>query len=185
LKAPRCNRFLCKKNEFEFIWTVAPIIILLLIAFPSIQLLYERREVKNPLLTIKATGYQWFWGYEYSDNRIIEFDSYIIKDDCLVFSEFRNLEVDNRVVIPINTDVRLLTTGADVIHSWAVPSLGVKIDSVPGRINGIPLFSRRPAVYYGQCSEICGAYHAFMPIVVETVPVEVFEGWVYKHINRE
>ena len=135
-------------------------------------------EVVDPAVTIKAIGHQWYWSYEYSDynqsdEQGINFDSYMIPEDELELGQLRLLEVDNRVVIPVNTHVRMIMTSADVLHSWAVPSLGVKTDAVPGRLNQTPIFVKREGVFYGQCSELCGANHAFMPIVVEAVSLQL------------
>ena len=153
-----------------------PAVVLIFIAFPSLQLLYTMDEIIEPSLTIKAVGHQWYWSYEYSDydTEPLEFDSYMVPTSDLEQGDMRLLEVDNRVVIPINTHVRVLITGADVIHSWTVPSLGVKADAVPGRLNQVSFFLNRPGVFYGQCSEICGSEHSFMPIVVEGVSLDKF-----------
>lgn len=134
-------------------------------------------EVIDPAVTVKVVGHQWYWSYEYSDyatqdGTSINFDSYMIPEGELETGDFRLLEVDNRLVVPVDTHVRVIVTAADVLHSWAVPSLGVKMDAVPGRLNQTSFLAYREGVFYGQCSEICGANHAFMPIVVEAVPVE-------------
>ncbi len=173
-------KYLVEGTTIEIIWTVIPAIILVFIAFPSLQLLYSMDEVIDPSLTIKAIGHQWYWSYEYSDveDESIEFDSYMIPTSDLEDGDLRLLEVDNRVVVPVNTQVRVVITGADVIHCFTVPSLGVKADAVPGRLNQVSFLINRPGVYYGQCSEICGSDHSFMPIVVEGVSQEKFINWV-------
>nr|YP_010593748.1 cytochrome c oxidase subunit II [Dendrobathypathes boutillieri]QJS34498.1 cytochrome c oxidase subunit II [Dendrobathypathes sp. n. NB-2020]WAJ54424.1 cytochrome c oxidase subunit II [Parantipathes sp. USNM 1404491]WAJ54437.1 cytochrome c oxidase subunit II [Lillipathes sp. USNM 1457355]WRM53891.1 cytochrome c oxidase subunit II [Myriopathidae sp.]WAJ54450.1 cytochrome c oxidase subunit II [Dendrobathypathes boutillieri] len=173
-------RYLIDGVLLETIWTVIPAIILVFIAFPSLKLLYLMDEVMDPALTIKAIGHQWYWSYEYSDYQAetLEFDSYMIPTSDLNSGDFRLLEVDNRLVVPINTHVRVLVTGADVLHSFSVPALGLKMDAVPGRLNQTGLFIKRPGVFYGQCSEICGANHSFMPIVVEAVSLNRYVNWV-------
>ncbi len=172
------NRYLLDGQIIEIIWTVFPALILITIALPSLRLLYLIDEVAEPALTLKAIGHQWYWSYEYSDFGTIEFDSYITPENSLENGDFRLLEVDNRVVLPYLTQVRLLATSADVIHSWTVPTLGVKGDAVPGRLNQLNLMFNRPGVFYGQCSEICGANHSFMPIRVESVRPADFLKWV-------
>ena len=173
-------KYLVEGTTIEIIWTVIPAIILFFIAFPSLQLLYSMDEIIDPALTIKAIGHQWYWSYEYSDveDESIEFDSYMVPTSDLEDGDLRLLEVDNRVVVPVNTQVRVVITGADVIHCFAVPSLGVKADAIPGRLNQVSFLIKRPGVYYGQCSEICGSDHSFMPIVVEGVSQEKFVNWV-------
>lgn len=172
------NRFLLEGQTIEIIWTILPAVILLFIAFPSLRLLYLLDEVNEPAITLKTIGHQWYWSYEYSDFQQIEFDSYIIPTNELSDNNFRLLDVDNRAVLPINTQVRVLITAADVIHSWTVPSLGVKADAIPGRLNQVSFLINRPGLFYGQCSEICGANHSFMPIVVESVSVDAFLNWI-------
>lgn len=172
----------------EILWTVLPSLILLLIAVPSFALLYAMEEVINPAITIKAIGHQWYWSYEYSDYNTndedsIAFDSYMVPEDELSEGQFRLLEVDNRVVVPTNTHVRVITTSADVLHSWAVPSAGIKMDACPGRLNQTDLFLKREGVYYGQCSEICGVNHGFMPIVVEAVSLDKYVDWISNKIQ--
>jgi cytochrome c oxidase subunit 2 len=167
----------------EIAWTLIPSLILVLIAIPSFALLYSLDEVVDPAVTVKAIGHQWYWSYEYSDytqadDQSILFDSYMIPDDELELGQLRLLEVDNRMVVPVNTHIRVIITAADVLHSWGVPSLGVKCDAVPGRLNQIPLFIKREGVFYGQCSELCGVNHAFMPIVVEAVSLDNYISWV-------
>lgn len=173
-------KYLVEGTTIEIIWTLVPAIILVFVAFPSLQLLYSMDEVVDPSLTIKAIGHQWYWSYEYSDvdGESIEFDSYMIPTSDLETGDLRLLEVDNRIVIPVNTQVRVVVTGADVIHCFALPSLGVKADAIPGRLNQVSFLIKRPGVYYGQCSEICGSDHSFMPIVVEGVSQEKFVNWI-------
>nr|YP_011026063.1 cytochrome c oxidase subunit II [Arctolamia fruhstorferi]WQM87502.1 cytochrome c oxidase subunit II [Arctolamia fruhstorferi] len=174
-------RFLLEGQMIEIIWTVLPAITLIFIALPSLRLLYILDEINNPMLTIKAIGHQWYWSYEYSDFKNIEFDSYMIPTNLLKSYNFRLLEVDNRVVMPYETQIRLLVTATDVIHSWTVPSLGVKIDATPGRLNQIKLLLNQTGLFYGQCSEICGANHSFMPIVIESISPQYFMKWVYEY----
>nr|AGV54365.1 cytochrome c oxidase subunit 2 [Phaseolus vulgaris] len=176
-------------TTIEILWTIFPSIILMFIAIPSFTLLYSMDDVVvDPAITIKAIGHQWYWSYEYSDynntdEQSLAFDSYMIPEDDLELGQLRLLEVDNRVVVPAKTHLRVLITSADVLHSWAVPSLGVKCDAVPGRLNQISTFIQREGVYYGQCSEICGTNHAFMPIVVEAVSTENYGSWVSNQIQ--
>nr|ANS72662.1 cytochrome c oxidase subunit II [Spongicola levigatus] len=172
------NRYLLEGQTIEIVWTVLPAFILVFIALPSLRLLYLLDEVNNPSLTLKTIGHQWYWSYEYSDFLQVEFDSYMIPSNELETSSFRLLDVDNRTVLPLNTQIRVLVSAADVIHSWTVPALGVKADAVPGRLNQISFLINRPGLFYGQCSEICGANHSFMPIVVESVPVPQFLNWI-------
>ena len=146
-------------------------------------------EVVDPAVTIKAIGHQWYWSYEYSDynqsdEQSIAFDSYMIPEDELEPSQLRLLEVDNRMVVPVNSHVRIIVTSADVLHSWAVPSLGVKCDAVPGRLNQVAVFIKREGLFYGQCSELCGANHGFMPIVVESVSLDNYVSWVSNKIEE-
>jgi cytochrome c oxidase subunit 2 len=172
----------------EIVWTIIPSFILLSIAIPSFALLYSMDEIIFPELTIKVIGRQWYWTYEYSDNTIRptktgvlfpkkQYDSVMISVEDLKKGELRLLEVDKTLVLPIKTHVRVLVSAADVLHSWAVPALGCKIDAVPGRLNQISLYIKRPGVFYGQCSEICGVNHAFMPIVVHAVSYLDFLIW--------
>nr|AFG29138.1 cytochrome c oxidase subunit II [Tetanocera latifibula] len=172
------NRFLLHGQLIEVIWTILPAIILLFIAFPSLRLLYLLDEINNPSITLKSIGHQWYWSYEYSDFLNIEFDSYMVPLNELPDDGFRLLDVDNRVVLPMNSHVRILVTAADVIHSWTVPALGVKVDGTPGRLNQTNFLINRPGLFYGQCSEICGANHSFMPIVIESVPSKTFIKWI-------
>ena len=164
----------------EVVWTIVPALILIGIAYPSIKLLqHQYQSPPQDAVTIKATGYQWYWGYAYPDNGNFEIISNMLSaEDAVARGEPYQLAVDNRMVVPANTPLRIQTTGADVIHSFAVPSLWFKLDSVPGRLNEKMLYINEPGVYYGQCSELCGARHGFMPIAVEALPREEWEAWV-------
>nr|AAG00369.1 cytochrome c oxidase subunit II [Ateles sp. haplotype Afr20] len=164
-------------QEIEMIWTILPAIILIMIALPSLRILYMTDEFNKPYLTLKAIGHQWYWSYEYSDYEDLAFDSYIMPTYFLEPGEFRLLEVDNRTTLPMEADIRMLISSQDVLHSWAVPSLGVKADAIPGRLNQAMLTSMRPGLFYGQCSEICGSNHSFMPIVLEFIYFQDFEVW--------
>lgn len=164
-------------QEVETIWTILPAIILIIIALPSLRILYMIDEINNPYLTVKTIGHQWYWSYEYTDYEDLTFDSYIVPTQDLKPGELRLLEVDNRVVLPMELTIRMLISSEDVLHSWAVPSLGLKTDAIPGRLNQTTLLSTRPGLYYGQCSEICGSNHSFIPIVLELVPLKYFEKW--------
>jgi len=162
----------------EVVWTAVPVLILVIIAIPSFKLLYYVDVVPKTELTIKATGHQWYWSYEYPDNGNFTFDAYMIGESDLQPGQLRLLETDNRIVVPVNTNIKIQTTGSDVIHSWAVPQLGIKIDAIPGRLNEMWINVERPGTYYGQCSELCGVNHGFMPIAVEALPKEQFDAWV-------
>nr|YP_006576058.1 cytochrome c oxidase subunit II [Naupactus xanthographus]ACZ58585.1 cytochrome c oxidase subunit II [Naupactus xanthographus] len=172
------HRYLLEGQLIEMIWTILPAVTLILIALPSLRLLYIMDEINNPMISVKAIGHQWYWSYEYSDYKSLEFDSYMIPTNEMKPFNFRLLDVDNRMVIPFLTQVRLIVTSADVIHSWTVPSLGVKIDGTPGRLNQTSFNINRSTLLYGQCSEICGANHSFMPIVVESIPPTFFLKWI-------
>ena len=172
------NRYMLEHQTVELIWTAVPAIILVFIALPSLRLLYLLDEVNRPSITLKTVGHQWYWRYEYSDFLDIEFDAYITPTNELDTSGFRLLDVDNRTVLPINTQIRIVITAADVIHSWTVPALGVKADAIPGRLNQTRFIISRPGLFYGQCSEICGANHRFMPIVIERVDTNSFLNWI-------
>jgi len=174
------DQHILESQGLELFWTIVPRFILLFIGLPSIRLLYLLDEVYSPSITLKTIGHQWYWSYEYSDFINVEFDAYIIPTNELNNNIFRLLDVDNRTVVPINAQVRTLITAADVLHSWTVPSLGVKADAVPGRLNQINFYSNRPGLFFGQCSEICGANHRFIPIVIESVPAKTFISWVKK-----
>lgn len=162
----------------EVIWTVVPVMILVVIAIPSFKLLYYMDRTPSPEMTLKVTGHQWYWSYEYTDQGGIAFDSLMVPEDRLEEGQPRLLAVDNRVVVPVDTDIRVLVTAADVLHSWAMPAFGIKMDAVPGRLNETWMRVERPGVYYGQCSELCGVGHAFMPVAVEAVSKAEFEAWV-------
>nr|ABR68869.1 cytochrome oxidase subunit II [Anopheles annularis] len=172
------NRYLLHGQTIEIIWTVLPAIILMFIAFPSLRLLYLMDEINTPSITLKSIGHQWYWSYEYSDFLNLEFDSYMVPTNELETNGFRLLDVDNRVVLPMNNQIRILVTATDVLHSWTVPSLGVKVDATPGRLNQINFLINRPGLFFGQCSEICGANHSFMPIVIESIPMNYFIKWI-------
>nr|YP_010959163.1 cytochrome c oxidase subunit II [Urolophus aurantiacus]WND64990.1 cytochrome c oxidase subunit II [Urolophus aurantiacus] len=171
------NKYILDSQEIEIVWTIVPAFILILIALPSLRILYLMDEINDPHITIKAIGHQWYWSYEYTDYQDLEFDSYMIQTEDLSPGQFRLLEADHRMVVPMQSPIRVLVTAEDVLHAWTVPALGVKIDAVPGRLNQTAFIISRPGVFYGQCSEICGANHSFMPIVVEAVPLEHFENW--------
>lgn len=184
--------------KLEFIWTLFPSIVLLLLAIPSFGLLFSVEKVSAPELTIKVIGHQWYWEYQYMDyiqyNEIIEnhlykfiyknksednyiIESYMINDEDLKKGQYRLLEVDKKLVLPINSSIRVLITSDDVLHSWAVPALGIKVDACPGRINELVMKIRNIGIFYGQCSELCGWYHGFMPIVIQTLKPEDFKIW--------
>nr|AFU50267.1 cytochrome c oxidase subunit II [Stenurella nigra]ARH54665.1 cytochrome c oxidase subunit 2 [Stenurella nigra] len=177
------HRYLLEGQLIEIVWTILPAITLIFIALPSLRLIYILDEINNPLITIKTIGHQWYWSYEYSDFKNVEFDSYMIPTNELKKFNFRLLDVDNRVVIPYESQIRMLVTAADVIHSWTIPSLGVKIDATPGRLNQISFSSNRSSLFFGQCSEICGANHSFMPIVIESISPKYFLKWISKMIE--
>ncbi|HEX3953712.1 MAG TPA: cytochrome c oxidase subunit II, partial [Stellaceae bacterium] len=165
-------------NTFiEVIWTVVPVLVLVAIAVPSFRLLFYELKVPPADLTIKATGKQWFWSYSYPDQKI-EFDSLLVQDKDLKPGQPRLLTVDNDLVVPVNKVVRVLVTGADVIHSFSVPSFGIKIDAIPGRLNETWFKAEREGTYYGQCSQLCGRDHAFMPIAVHVVSQKEFAAWL-------
>nr|YP_010464277.1 cytochrome c oxidase subunit II [Chlorophila portschinski]UUL71654.1 cytochrome c oxidase subunit 2 [Chlorophila portschinski] len=176
------HRFLLEGQTIEVIWTILPAITLIFIALPSLKLIYILDETNNPSISIKTVGHQWYWSYEYSDFKNIEFDSYMIPQQELNKFNFRLLDVDNRMVIPFLSQIRMLISSADVIHAWTIPSLGVKVDATPGRLNQMSFTSTRSSILYGQCSEICGANHSFMPIVVESISPNLFIKWINKNI---
>nr|NP_839814.1 cytochrome c oxidase subunit II [Amia calva]BAB40745.1 cytochrome c oxidase subunits II [Amia calva] len=177
------DKYVLDAQEIEMVWTIMPAVVLILIALPSLRILYLMDEINDPHLTIKAIGHQWYWSYEYTDFTDLEFDSYMVPTQDLSNGQFRLLETDHRMVVPMDSPVRVLITAEDVLHSWAVPSLGIKMDAVPGRLNQATFMTSRPGVFYGQCSEICGANHSFMPIVVESVPLQHFEDWSLSMID--
>jgi cytochrome c oxidase subunit 2 len=162
----------------EIIWTVIPIIILVIIAIPSFRILKMAEHTPPADMTIKVVGAQWFWTYSYPDHGNFEFDSYMIPDSALKPGQLRLLEVDNRIVVPQGATIKFLITAADVLHSFAIPSLGIKMDAVPGRTNETWTKIDKKGVYYGQCSELCGINHGFMPIAIEVVTMEEFENWI-------
>ena len=162
----------------EMLWTVVPVLILVSIAIPSFKLMYYMDRVPNPELTIKVTGHQWYWSYEYPDQGGLAFDSNIIPEDQLKAGQKRLLEVDNPLVVPADTIIRVQVTGTDVIHSWFVPSFGVQEYAVVGRLNESWMKIDHPGIYYGQCNQICGVNHAFMPIKVEAMPNDAFQRWL-------
>lgn len=166
----------------EIIWTIVPVIILVVIGIPSIRLLHKMEAPQNVEMTIKAVGHQWYWSYEYPDakneGQHFEFDSYMIEQKDLKPGQLRLLDVDNPMVVPVDTVIRVLITAVDVLHSFAVPSLGIKRDAVPGRVNETWFSIKKPGTYYGQCSELCGAKHGFMPIAVKAVSKEEYQEWV-------
>jgi cytochrome c oxidase subunit II len=182
-KSPISHKYLTHGTLIELIWTITPAVILILIAFPSFKLLYLMDEVSDPSMSVLAEGHQWYWSYQYpdflnSDNEFIEFDSYILPDSDLEEGRLRMLEVDNRVILPELTHVRLIVTAGDVIHSFSCNSLGIKGDAYPGRLNQLSVFINREGVFYGQCSEICGILHSSMPIVIQSVSLEKFLTWL-------
>ncbi len=182
-----CIRFRATKNKIasqtshnttiEIIWTLVPCLILIIMAVPSFKVLYSQDKVPPADVTVKAIGYQWYWGYEYPDENII-FDSYMIEDKDLKANQPRLLSVDNEVVVPVNKNIKVLITANDVLHAWALPSFGVKRDAVPGRINETWFRADRTGTFYGQCSELCGIKHAFMPITVRVVTDEEYKKWL-------
>ena len=172
----------------EIVWTVTPSFILAAIAVPSFALVYSMDEVTDPAITIKAVGHQWYWSYEYSDyntsqNESIAFDSYMVPDDELEAGQLRLLDVDNPIYVPTETHIRLIVTSDDVLHSWTIPSFGVKVDACPGRLHQASMFIKREGTFYGQCSEICGVNHGFMPICVKAVPLDEYVAWVSSQLS--
>jgi cytochrome c oxidase subunit 2 len=184
--APKPSSNFSHSTFLEVAWTVLPALILMVIAVPSFALLYSLDEVIDPFFTLKVTGAQWYWHYEYSDwvvndgeeDQDISFDSYMLATDDLQEGQLRLLDVDNRVILPINTHIRVLVTAQDVLHSWSVPSFGVKVDACPGRLNQASIFIKRAGTYYGQCQEICGVRHGFMPIVIDAVNLTDYVDWL-------
>jgi cytochrome c oxidase subunit II len=182
-----CLRFRAARNPIpskrthnfavEVLWTLIPCLILVIMAVPSFKILYKQDSIPKAEVTIKAIGYQWYWGYEYPDENII-FESYMIKEEDLKENQPRLLAVDNEVVVPVNKVVKVLITANDVLHAWALPSFGVKRDAVPGRINETWFKAEKIGTYYGQCSELCGIQHAFMPISVRVVSEKEYEKWL-------
>nr|AHX97824.1 cytochrome c oxidase subunit II [Pseudognaptodon sp. QL-2014] len=171
------NKFILHNQMIEVIWTIIPIIILMFMALPSLKILYTIEEILNPYLTLKILGHQWYWSYEYSDFKNIDFDSFMINNYDQM-NLFRLLDVDNRLVLPYNMNIRGLLSSLDVIHSWAMPSVGIKVDAIPGRMNQFLMYLNFMGMYFGQCSEICGLNHSFMPIVLESVNLKYFINWL-------
>ena len=182
-----CIRYRASKNKIasttshntliEVIWTLVPCLILIVMAVPSFKVLYSQDTIPKADVTIKAIGYQWYWGYEYPDENII-FDSYMIDEKDLKENQPRLLSVDNEVFVPVNKVIKVMITANDVLHAWALPSFGVKRDAVPGRINETWFKADRTGVFYGQCSELCGIKHAFMPITVNVVSQDEYDEWL-------
>ncbi len=184
------SRYTREAQIIEIIWTVLPGIILIFLALPSLRLLYILDEsYDDSSLILKVTGHQWYWSYEYEEleeNIVVKFDSYILPTDDLEKGQFRLLEVDNRIIIPAELPIKALVSSEDVLHSWAIPSLGVKVDAIPGRLNQITFRANYPGIFYGQCSEICGVNHSFMPIVIEALEdISDFRDWYTKIADTE
>uniref|UniRef100_UPI0030FEAE07 cytochrome c oxidase subunit 2 n=1 Tax=Egeirotrioza xingi TaxID=3132083 RepID=UPI0030FEAE07 len=177
IKNKFASNMILENQLMEFVWTLIPTAILSFIALPSLHLLYLMDELFNPLITVKILGHQWYWTYEYNDFNSIEFDSYLLPQ-----STFRLLEVDNTTPLPLNCQIRLITSSYDVLHSWTIPAMGLKMDATPGRLNQLSLYPNRTGSFYGQCSEICGTNHSFMPIVVDIIPIKYFIAWI-KNFN--
>nr|ACH42489.1 cytochrome c oxidase subunit II [Pyrops candelaria] len=176
LKNSVSNNKMTESQMTEAIWTTLPAVVLVFIAIPSIKILYMMEEIINPSITIKTIGHQWYWSYEYSDSKKMEFESYMKnpeKDE-----NFRLIEVDNRMTVPYMTQMRIIVSSSDVIHSWTIPSMGVKMDAVPGRLNQISMYVNKPGLFFGQCSEICGMNHSFMPIAMESINMKSFIKWM-------
>nr|UZT67492.1 cytochrome c oxidase subunit 2 [Ganaspini sp. ZJUH 20220007] len=165
----------------EFIWTIIPMIMLTFLAIPSLKILYLMDEMYSPMFSIKCIGHQWFWTFEYPDFIQTPIEMYMNKD--LSLNSFRLLDVSTRIILPMNTQLRLITLSDDVIHSFTIPSMGIKIDALPGRLNQMNLFISRPGIFFGQCSEICGANHSFMPISIESTSTNIFIKWIMTLIN--
>ena len=181
--SPISHKYLNHGTLIELIWTITPALLLILIAFPSFKLLYLMDEVVDPSLVIYGEGHQWYWSYQYpdftdSEGEFVEFDSYIVPESDLEEGQFRMLEVDNRVIIPELTHTRFVISAADVIHSYACPALGIKVDAYPGRLNQASVYLNRKGTFFGQCSEICGILHSSMPIVIQSVSLLEFLLWL-------
>ena len=176
--SPYCDKYTIDSHFLETIWTILPMFILLLIAFPSLYLLYLIEDISTPSLTVKVVGHQWYWEYQYTNSWLnYSFDSYIVyslNDSALLY----NLDVDNRLILPTKCSVLFLVTSSDVIHAWTVPSLGIKCDAIPGRLNYLTSSTMYSGVYYGQCREICGSNHSFIPIVLEFVPADSYLNYI-------
>nr|UAT98619.1 cytochrome c oxidase subunit II [Pyrops spinolae] len=176
LKNKASNNKMVESQMTEAIWTTMPALVLVFIAIPSIKILYMMEEIINPSITIKTIGHQWYWSYEYSDSKKMEFESYM--KPASNPTTFRLIEVDNRMTVPYMTQMRIIVSSSDVIHSWTIPSMGVKMDAVPGRLNQISMYVNSPGLFFGQCSEICGMNHSFMPIAMESVNMKSFIKWM-------
>nr|YP_009460055.1 cytochrome c oxidase subunit II [Auriculastra duplicata]AUT77318.1 cytochrome c oxidase subunit II [Auriculastra duplicata] len=168
------SRTMHEAQQLETIWTIVPALLLLWLALPSLRLLYLLDEQSGSGIVLKSTGHQWYWSYEVPAANIESFDSYMVQEPDLQYGDYRLLEVDNRASLPFDMSTTVIATSADVLHAWTLPSMGVKMDAVPGRLNTMGMFIESPGIYYGQCSEICGANHSFMPIVVEAVDIVDF-----------
>nr|YP_011014825.1 cytochrome c oxidase subunit II [Gergithus frontilongus]WQB38506.1 cytochrome c oxidase subunit II [Gergithus frontilongus] len=171
------NRTLMENQKLETIWTMVPAMLLIMIALPSLKILYLMEEINNPSITIKAMGHQWYWTYQFSDKKKFEMESYMTKKK----NKIRLLDVDNRIAMPFETQTRMIISSSDVIHSWTIPSIGMKMDAVPGRLNQISFSMKKPGIFMGQCSEICGTNHSFMPITVESINMKKFIKWMEKN----
>nr|AYM84988.1 cytochrome c oxidase subunit 2 [Eucoptacra sp. OR509] len=182
LKSKISDRYMLNEHLIEIFWTSLPAMTLILVAMPSLYMLYISDDLDDAMVTIKTMGRQWYWSYEYSDFMDMEFDSYMTPEKEMIKQGFRLLDVDNRMIIPIKNDIRVLISASDVLHSWAIPSMGVKVDAIPGRLNQTLLYINRPGLLFGQCSEICGANHSFMPIVIEGTSPDLFIKWMSKKI---
>nr|WOW99011.1 cytochrome c oxidase subunit II [Dictyopharidae sp. 1 WQW-2023a] len=176
MKNKLSSNTILENQMLETIWTIIPAIILVFIAMPSIKILYLMEELINPWITIKIIGHQWYWSYEYSDMNKKEFESYMMNNPEK--KTFRLIEVDNRMVMPFSTQMRMIITSMDVIHSWTIPATGIKMDAIPGRLNQVSLMVKNPGLYFGQCSEICGTNHSFMPITIESINMSNFIKWI-------
>ena len=177
----KTNFQIAENHNLEIIWTFLPGIILIIIAFPSLQLLYISEENEISPINLKIIGHQWYWSYEYSNFKDLEFDSFIIRD--INNNTLRLLETDNILTLPEKIYSQLFVSSTDVLHSWTIPSLGVKIDSTPGRLNIVNMFRNKRGNYFGQCSEICGANHSFIPISLNIIPFNIFKTWLKNIIS--
>nr|YP_010381607.1 cytochrome c oxidase subunit II [Symplanella nigricans]UDL71982.1 cytochrome c oxidase subunit 2 [Symplanella nigricans] len=180
IKSNLMSRNILENQILETLWTLIPAITLILIALPSLKILYIMEELINPSITVKVLGHQWYWTYEYSDKKKMEIESYMINKTKN--KEFRLLEVSNRLVLPFLTQTRMIISSSDVIHSWTIQSLGLKMDAIPGRLNQSSILLKKPGIFFGQCSEICGMNHSFMPISLESINMKSFISWM-KTIN--
>nr|APZ75601.1 cytochrome c oxidase subunit 2 [Auplopus sp. SJW-2017] len=178
------SRNLLHGNLLEITWTILPMLVLYDMALPSLKILYFTENINLFYYSIKTIGHQWYWSYEFNyKGKSFSFDSYMISNNELFFNEYRLLDVDNRLILPVNVPIRNIISSMDVIHSWAMPSLGIKVDAIPGRLNQISIFPLRSGIFYGQCSEICGMNHSFMPIVLEITKYKWFKNWLYFMMN--